>query len=193
MWTDGSICENWGIVDATDARRQLLKSARGLRVGSEESELDAMAALSHYVIDQLGSGHEKRVDRVLDEAEKCFSAGDGAAENLIWVGLVENLGNIASHADVPVSPAQIRSRLGPHLKDAWDQVDAFWLEVAPHKPALDPEGKSITIAQYESVTSPQLGRQLQQMHRRTEDGALVSLGDVLRYEASTGRSMGRRR
>ncbi len=72
-------------------------------------------------------------------------------KNLIWIGLVEDMGNIASHTDVPVSPQQVRSRLGPNLKNGWDLLDVFWREVAPQKPLLDPEGKALTIEQYESL------------------------------------------
>lgn len=179
-------------MNVSDARARLLKSAKGFRVASDDSDLDAMAALAHYVIQQMGSGHQRRADRVLREAENCLSEGDSAVQELICVGFVEDLGNISSHADVPVSPPQVRGRLTPLLGAAWDQVDAFWIDVAPHKPALDPEGKALKIEQYESVKDPQLRRLLQQMHRRMPDGTLVGLAEVLRYEARSGRSMGHR-
>jgi hypothetical protein len=151
-----------------------------------------MAALAHYVIEQIGTGREKRADRVLDVAEECLIQGDEEVEKLIWVGFVEDLGNISSHADVSASPEQIRGRLGLRLTQAWDAVDAFWLEVAPLKGELDPEGKALTVEQYESVEGPELRRLLQQMHRTMPDGTFVGVADVLRYEARTGRNMGHR-
>jgi len=63
-------------VNVSDARTRLLKSARGFRVAGDDSDVDAMAALAHYVIQQIGSAHERRADRVLREAEACLSEGD---------------------------------------------------------------------------------------------------------------------
>ena len=184
--------ESFGVVNPSEARRRLLKSTRGLRIEADTSDLDAMAAVAYYVIDQIRSNHEKRADRVLTAGEECLTAGNEGVKNLVWVGLVEDLGNITSHDDVAVSPQQIRSRLGPRMIQAWDSVDVFWLEVALHKPSLDPEGKGVTIDQYRSVESPELRRIIQTSHRSMSDGSFVGLADVLRYETRTGRGMGHR-
>lgn len=83
------------MVNISDARTRLLKSARRLRVAGDGSDLDAMAALTHYVIQQMRSGHERRADRVLREAETYLSEEDSAVQEIVFVGFMEDLGNIS--------------------------------------------------------------------------------------------------
>jgi hypothetical protein len=179
-------------MNVPETRRRLSKSARGLRISDDVSDFDAMAALAFYIVEQIASGNEKKADRVLKEVEDCLGDADAETSKLLSVGLIEDLGNIASHPDTAVSPQQIRDRLGPRTLEVWEIVDAFWQEVAPQKPVLDSEGKALTVEKYESVENLELRRQLQMMHRRTDARTLVGVADVLRYEAATGRGIGHR-
>jgi len=92
-------------------------------------------------------------------------------QNLIWVGLLEDIQNIASHRSF--TPDVFRAWLGPQSLIAWDDVNRGMQKVAewtsqqrrrddgsPSVGSFDPE------AALSQVENPELRRIIEQMYRK---------------------------
>jgi hypothetical protein len=87
----------------------------------------AMGELAHYIV-------ESYEDNTAQYQELCFGVehvlkqGDSEIQNLIWVGLLENIQNIASHRSF--GPEVFRGWLGPQSLVARDEVNRGMQKVA---------------------------------------------------------------
>lgn len=84
--------------------------------------------LAHYVVDSYAQGSTVELPSLFDTVEALLQSSDPELENLIAVGLFEDIQNIASHRDFGASP--FRRWLGPRSLVVWDEIDAGMKRVA---------------------------------------------------------------
>lgn len=92
---------------------------------SEEEYLPfylGMAELAHYLVARYASGQTREFPALFHLVEEQFAENDAELENLIVVGLFEDVQNVASHREFGYQV--FRKWLGPKSLAAWDEIDA---------------------------------------------------------------------
>ena len=130
-----------------------------------------MGELAHYIVESYEQRDTTRYPELFSAVERVLNDGDGEVQNLIWVGLLEDLQNIASHRSF--SPDVFRAWLGPQSLIAWDELNRGMQKVAEWTSqqrrrddgslgagGFDPE------AALSQVKNPELRRILEQMYRK---------------------------
>jgi hypothetical protein len=87
-----------------------------------------MSELAHYVVESFAKGVTVEFPNLFSTVEALLQKSDPEIENLIAVGLFEDIQNIASHRDFGTAP--FRQLLGPRSLVLWDEVDAGMKRVA---------------------------------------------------------------
>ena len=131
----------------------------------------AMGELAHYVVEAYEQGDTTQYQKLFSAVERVLQDGDSEVQNLVWVGLLEDIQNIASHRSF--SPDVFRAWLGPQGLIAWDEVNRGMQKVAewasqqrgrddgsPSASSFDPE------AALSQVENPELRRIIEQMYRK---------------------------
>ena len=88
----------------------------------------ATSELAHSIVDNYANGTTEEFADLFVTIESFLDSPNPELENLIAVGLFEDIQNIASHRTFGAAP--FRPRLGPRRLVVWDQVDAFAQRVA---------------------------------------------------------------
>jgi hypothetical protein len=88
----------------------------------------AMSELAHYIVQSYSHEATKEFPELFGTVESLLNAGDPEIENLIAVGLFEDIQNVAIHREFGALP--FRPWLGPRSLVVWDEVDAFTQRVA---------------------------------------------------------------
>jgi hypothetical protein len=84
--------------------------------------------LAYCVVDSYAQGVTAEFPKLFRTVEDLLQNPDPELENLITVGLFEDIQNIASHRDFGAAP--FRALLGPRSLVAWDEIDAYMIKVA---------------------------------------------------------------
>jgi hypothetical protein len=87
-----------------------------------------MSELAHYVVESYAKGITVEFPNLFRTVEALLQNSDPEIENLIAVGLFEDIQNIASHRAFGAAP--FRQLLGPRSLVVWDEVDAGMKRVA---------------------------------------------------------------
>jgi hypothetical protein len=87
-----------------------------------------MSELAHYVVESYANGITVEFPNLFSAVEALLQNSDPEIENLIAVGLFEDIQNVASHRDFGAAP--FRRLLGPRSLVIWDEVDAGMKQVA---------------------------------------------------------------
>src|SRR5438046_9312946 len=87
-----------------------------------------MSELAHYVVESYANGITVEFLNLFGTVEALLQNSDSEIENLIAVGLFEDIQNIASHRDFGAAP--FRRWLAPRSLVIWDEVDAGMKQVA---------------------------------------------------------------
>jgi len=84
--------------------------------------------LAHYVVESYSQAMTDEFPSLFCTVEALLQNGDSDLENLIAVGLFEDIQNIASHRDFGAAP--FRQWLGPRSMVVWDEIDEGMKRVA---------------------------------------------------------------
>jgi hypothetical protein len=87
-----------------------------------------MSELAHYVVESYANSTTVEFPNLFNTVEHLLQESDTEIENLIAVGLFEDIQSIASHRDFGATP--FRGLLGPRSMVVWDHVDEFMKRVA---------------------------------------------------------------
>ena len=87
-----------------------------------------MSELAHYVVENYAQGTTSEFPDLFATVEVLLDNPDPELVNLITVGLLEDIQNIASHRDF--GPVVFRRWLGPRSLALWDKVDVNIQKVA---------------------------------------------------------------
>jgi len=81
-----------------------------------------MSELAHYLVESYTKAVTVEFPNLFDTVEALLQNPNPEIENLIAVGLFEDIQNIASHSDFGAAP--FRQLLGARSLLSWDEVDA---------------------------------------------------------------------
>jgi hypothetical protein len=87
-----------------------------------------MGELAHYVVEGYARGFTNEFRNLFSAVEASLLNPTPEFENLITVGLLEDIQNIASHREFGADG--FRQWLGPRSAVIWDEVDAYMRRVA---------------------------------------------------------------
>ena len=96
--------------------------------GEETPWYLAMGELAHYVVECYEQDDTTQYQKLFSAVERVLQNGDSEVQNLVWVGLLEDIQNIASHRSL--GPDVFRVWLGPQSLIAWDEVNRGMQKVA---------------------------------------------------------------
>ncbi|HET9321033.1 MAG TPA: hypothetical protein VFO27_14695, partial [Bryobacteraceae bacterium] len=125
----------------------------------------------HYIVEAYEQGNTTQYQKLFSAVERVLQNGDREVQNLIWVGLLEGIQNIASHrsfgADV------FCAWLGPQTLIAWDEINRGMQKLAewPSRPSRhgdrsDGAGSIDLETALSRVENPELRRIIEQMYRK---------------------------
>lgn len=130
----------------------------------------AMAELAHYIVDSYEQGDTTQYQKLFSAIEGVLQNGDSQVQNLIWVGLLEDVQNIASHRNF--GPDVFRPWLRPETLNAWDEVNRGMQKVAEwasQQRRIDNRSSMSNFdpeAALSKVEHPELRRIIEQMYRK---------------------------
>jgi hypothetical protein len=87
-----------------------------------------ISELAHYVVNSYAQGVTVEFPQLFRTIEDLLQNPEPELENLITVGLFEDIQNIASHRDFGAAP--FRALLGARSLVVWDEIDAYMKKVA---------------------------------------------------------------
>lgn len=128
--------------------------------GQPPGYYNAMAELAHYLVDRYAAGQTEDFGVIFQEVERFLPQ----LENLLGVGLLEDIQNIASHRSF--GAAVFVPWLGPASLQLWQAVDedmqavAIWVAENPAPSTFNVE-EALT-----KVENPELRKMLESMSRR---------------------------
>ena len=134
----------------------------------ERGNFNDIAVVASHLVDCFEQGDVSEYPAVFALLEKCLAEGDELVQNLVTVGLIEDIQNIASHR--PFGPQVFYEWLGPLGRAEWNQLCVLWEQVAEAKAAGlleprsgDPSPPPIDPSQ---VEDPALRRILESIYRK---------------------------
>ncbi len=127
----------------------------------------AMGELAHYIVETYEQGDTGSYAALFSSIDEVLGSGDSEIQNLIQVGLLEDIQNIASHRHF--GPDVFCEWLGPISLDAWNEVNKGMQKIAERvsqrrAPCLpsSPDVESVLS----QVKNPELRRIVEQMYRK---------------------------
>jgi len=85
-----------------------------------------VGVIADHLVGLLERGETREFPVFFDTVERLLREGDDGVVNVLKVGLLEDLGNIAANRDGWPFAAQFREWFGPATTDAWDDLHRFW-------------------------------------------------------------------
>jgi hypothetical protein len=139
--------------------------------GEETPWYLAMGELAHYIVETYGEGNTSVYKDLFATIELVLRNADTELQNLIWVGLFEDIQNIASHRSFGANV--FRPWLGPQSLIAWDEVDRGMQKVAAWASKQKPRWWQFwrrrsfdSHAALSQVENPELRRIIEQTYRK---------------------------
>jgi hypothetical protein len=133
--------------------------------GEETPWYLAMGQIAHYVVDKYEKGDQDQLIPFFSAVELLLGDADSELQNLIWVGLFEDVQNIASHRSFGLGV--FRAQLGPQSLVAWNEVDAGMKKVAAWASKREPWRRSFDAdAALSRVKNPELRKIIEQLYRK---------------------------
>ena len=124
----------------------------------------AMSELAAYVVDSYASGSTNELPGLFSVVEDLLQTADRELDNLLAVGLFEDIQNIASHREFGYSV--FRQWLGTRSLFIWDEVDAGMTQVAQWVAAQGFKSAVDVEQALADVTNPELRRILEASYRK---------------------------
>ncbi len=97
-------------------------------VGEEFPWYLAMGELAHHIVNAYESERRGQFTAFFSAVESVLGRADPEVENLVAVGLFEDIQNIASHRSFGAEP--FRDWLGPRSLALWEQIELGWQRLA---------------------------------------------------------------
>ena len=86
----------------------------------------ALGTFATHLVAQLEGGKTEEFGRVFSTVERLWRDGDDGIRYAIKVGLLEDLGNVASNRMGWPFASRFRAWFGPHANAAWDELHREW-------------------------------------------------------------------
>ena len=124
-----------------------------------------MGDLAHYIVEKYAEGTTTEFPDLFASVEALLHKPDPELKNLITVGLLEDIQNVASHRDFGAAP--FLQWLGPRSLVVWNEINAYMKRVSDWAAKQDPgrdafdAGKALL-----QVENPQLKKIIESMYRK---------------------------
>ncbi len=126
------------------------------------------AVIAHHLVDSFELGEISEFPAAFALLERCLVEGDEPVRELVMVGVIEDIQNIASHRSC--GPDVFVAWLGPASRAAWDEVNRWWDELAAAKAAgllkPSPGQAAPAVVDPDEVQDPALRRMVEQLYRK---------------------------
>jgi hypothetical protein len=149
----------------------------------DRSGYNDIAVFAHHVVSLQRSGAIAELPAIFSVAEETLKSGDETNRDLVSIGLFGDIQNITSHTPESGGPAGFTGYLGPTSLREWKAIDEKWAAAGA---AAERSGRppALSIEQYQQTESDELRRLIQVTSRRLPSGRIVTMGDVIRWEAT---------
>jgi hypothetical protein len=126
------------------------------------------AVIAHHLVDSYERGDLSEFPAAFAVLERFLTEGDQPTRDLVMIGVIEDIQNIASHR--PFGPGVFAAWLGPASRAAWEEVNGWWDQLAEAKAAvaLAPRAAqpASPVVDPSDVQEPGLRRMVEQMYRK---------------------------
>jgi len=92
--------------------------------GEEAGAYNDIAVFAHHAVNAFAAGSNETVQRMFDVVELHFGGATDANRDLLVVGFIEDVQNIAFHR--PFGSAAFIQFLGPLAREAWREIEIAW-------------------------------------------------------------------
>jgi hypothetical protein len=124
-----------------------------------------MGELAHYLVENYAQRATAEFAELFVSVEALLHKPDPELENLITVGLLEDIQNVASHRDFGAAP--FREWLGPRSLVVWDEINAYMKRVSDWAAKQEPRREAFDAEKALSqVENPQLKKIIESMYRK---------------------------
>ena len=93
------------------------KDKRGIYIDTAE--------FVHFIDDSYGGGDTKKFLKIFEQIEFYLTRGDNKIKDIIALGILETLQNVASHRKY--SYTVFEKWLGPVSKNYWKEIEIMWV------------------------------------------------------------------
>jgi hypothetical protein len=124
-----------------------------------------MGALAHYLVENYAQRTTAEFPDLFASVEALLHKPDPELENLITVGLLEDIQNVASHRDFGAAP--FLQWLGPRSLGVWNEISAYMKRVSDWAAKQEPRREAFDAEKALSqVENPQLKKIIESMYRK---------------------------
>ncbi|HET7031046.1 MAG TPA: hypothetical protein VFI34_11085 [Candidatus Limnocylindrales bacterium] len=81
---------------------------------------------ANHLVDLLERGEVVEMPTVFEAVERLLVDDDAGVRDLVKIGLIESLGNVASNRHGWRWAARFRDWLGPRATEAWEDIHRMW-------------------------------------------------------------------
>jgi hypothetical protein len=90
----------------------------------ERGDYNDIGELADHIVDLYEKGETERFSDIFDLVEELVNEGNQEVRDLMTIGLLEDIRNIASHR--PFGNSVFLSWLGPTSRQAWFEIEEIW-------------------------------------------------------------------
>jgi hypothetical protein len=97
----------------------------------ERGYFNDAGVVAQHLVDRFQQGDVSEFPAAFDLIERCLTEGDEQVKEVVILGIIEGIQNVASHR--PFGMIVFRDWLKPSSRAAWDELCAFWDQVIKAK------------------------------------------------------------
>lgn len=130
----------------------------------ERGHYNDAAVIALHLVESFERGEVSEFPATFAILERCLSEGDEEAVNLVTVGVIEGIQNIASHRPFGFQP--FLNWLGPRGRIAWDELCVQWEQVALAIALGKVQPSPSPMPDVDKIENPELRQIVEQMYRK---------------------------
>lgn len=130
----------------------------------ERGHYNDAAVIAQHIVESFERGDVSEFPATFGHIERCLLEGDEEAVNLVTVGVIEGIQNIASHR--PFGSQPFIAWLGPRGRIAWDELCVQWEQVAEAIASGKVEPSPFPMPDLDKIENPELRKIVEQMYRQ---------------------------
>jgi hypothetical protein len=130
----------------------------------ERGHYNDAAVIAHHLVERFERNDVSEFPATFAVIERCLSEGDQEVVNLVKVGVIEGIQNIASHR--PFGSEPFLGWLGPRGRIAWDELCAQWEQLRLALASGKVKPSPFPMPDLDKIENPQLRQIVEQMYRK---------------------------
>jgi hypothetical protein len=130
----------------------------------ERGHYNDAAVIAHHLVESFERGDVSEFPATFAVLERCLSEGDEEVLNLVTVGVIEGIQNIASHR--PFGSQPFLDWLGPRGRIAWDELCVQWEQVAQAIASETVKPSPFPMPDLNRIENPERRQIVEQIYRK---------------------------